>query len=73
MAATDRLKQAESGRRPSGGNRGERQRRFCRRRSVIGGDIFDLQLLATMQANNLLRIHTFDIEDFEERSRAGER
>ena len=35
------------------------------RRSVIGGDIFDLQLIATMQANNLSRIYTFNIEDFE--------
>ena len=32
---------------------------------VKGGDVFDLQLVATMQANNVRRIYTFNMEDFE--------
>lgn len=35
------------------------------RRPVIGGGVFDLQLIATMEANNVLRIYTFNVEDFE--------
>lgn len=34
-------------------------------RAVTGGDVFDPQLIATMQANNILRIYTFNTEDFE--------
>jgi hypothetical protein len=39
--------------------------RLLRRRPVIGGDIFDLQIVATMQANGVHRIYTFNIDDFE--------
>jgi toxin-antitoxin system PIN domain toxin len=38
---------------------------LLRRRPVSGGDIFDLQLVATMQANNVQRIYTFNAADFE--------
>jgi len=38
---------------------------LLRQRPVIGGDVFDLQLVATMQANGIQRIYTFNIEDFE--------
>jgi toxin-antitoxin system PIN domain toxin len=38
---------------------------LLRRRPVAGGDVFDLQLVATMQANNVQRIYTFNTEDFE--------
>lgn len=31
---------------------------------VKGGDVFDLQLVATMQTGNVQRIYTFNIEDF---------
>ena len=34
-------------------------------RAVTGGDVFDLQLVATMQANNIQRIYTFNTGDFE--------
>ena len=34
------------------------------RRPVIGGDVFDLQLIATMQANGVGRIYTFNTDDF---------
>ena len=37
---------------------------LLRRRQVIGGDVFDLQLIATMLANGVLRIYTFNTEDF---------
>jgi predicted nucleic acid-binding protein len=33
--------------------------------SVTGGDVFDLQLVATMQANDVHRIYTFNTQDFE--------
>ena len=36
-----------------------------RRRPVIGGDVFDLQIVATMQANGVQRIYTFNTDDFE--------
>ena len=36
------------------------------RRPVIGGDVFDLQIVATMQANGVHRIYTFNLDDFEE-------
>ena len=32
---------------------------------VTGGDIFDLQIVATMQANSIQRIYTFNTADFE--------
>jgi predicted nucleic acid-binding protein len=32
---------------------------------VTGGDVFDLQLAATMLANDVPRIYTFNREDFE--------
>lgn len=32
---------------------------------VTGGSVFDLQLVATMEANNVRRIYTFNVEDFE--------
>ena len=37
---------------------------LLRRRPVTGGNIFDLQLVATMQANNIQRIYTFNTKDF---------
>jgi predicted nucleic acid-binding protein len=37
---------------------------LLRRRPVIGGDIFDLQLVATMLANGVRRIYTFNADDF---------
>jgi hypothetical protein len=30
-----------------------------------GGDVFDLQIVATMQANDVQRIYAFNVEDFE--------
>jgi hypothetical protein len=38
---------------------------LLRRRPVTGGDVFDLHLVATMKANGILRIYTFNREDFE--------
>lgn len=38
---------------------------LLRRRPVTGGDVFGLQLVATMQANGSQRIYTFNAEDFE--------
>ena len=38
---------------------------LLRRHPVRGGDVFDLQLVATMQANNVQRIYTFNAVDFE--------
>lgn len=38
---------------------------LLRRRPVTGGDVFDLQLAATMLANGVPRIYTFNITDFE--------
>jgi predicted nucleic acid-binding protein len=32
---------------------------------VTGGAVFDLQIVATMKANNVERIYTFNTEDFE--------
>lgn len=37
---------------------------LVRRHPVTGGDVFDLQLIATMQANGIQRIYTFNTEDF---------
>jgi predicted nucleic acid-binding protein len=38
---------------------------LLRRNPVRGGDVFDLQLVATMQANNIHRVYTFNAKDFE--------
>jgi len=38
---------------------------LLRRHPVTGGDIFDLQIIATMQANGVQRIYTFNTDDFE--------
>ena len=38
--------------------------RLVRRRPVTGGDIFDLQILATMNVNGIPRIYTFNTADF---------
>jgi toxin-antitoxin system PIN domain toxin len=38
---------------------------LLQRHPVTGGDVFDLQLVATMQANDVQRIYTFNTEDFE--------
>jgi predicted nucleic acid-binding protein len=38
---------------------------LLQRRPVTGGAVFDLQLVATMQANNIHRIYTFNARDFE--------
>jgi predicted nucleic acid-binding protein len=37
---------------------------LLQRRPVTGGDVFDLQIVATMQANGIQRIYTFNIDDF---------
>jgi len=34
------------------------------RHPVMGGDVFDLQIVATMKANSIDRIYTFNTEDF---------
>jgi predicted nucleic acid-binding protein len=38
---------------------------LLRRRPVTGGDVFDLQIIATMQANDVQRIYTFNAGDFD--------
>lgn len=38
---------------------------LLRRRPVTGGEVFDLQLAATMIANGVQRIYTFNTADFE--------
>jgi predicted nucleic acid-binding protein len=38
--------------------------RLLRRQPVIGADIFDLQILATMNVNGIARIYTFNAADF---------
>jgi len=38
--------------------------RLLRRCPVTGGDIFDLQILATMNVNGIQRIYTFNTADF---------
>jgi predicted nucleic acid-binding protein len=43
----------------------ERMLDLLRRRPVVGGDVFDVQLIATMQANGVDRIYTFNTGDFE--------
>jgi len=37
---------------------------LLRRHSVTGGDVFDLHIVATMQANDVHRIYTFNTADF---------
>jgi hypothetical protein len=37
---------------------------LVQRHPVIGGDVFDLQLVATMQAKDVQRIDTFNRDDF---------
>ena len=38
---------------------------LLKRHPVTGGDVFDLQIVATMQANGIQRIYTFNTGDFE--------
>jgi predicted nucleic acid-binding protein len=38
---------------------------LLQRHPVTGGDIFDLQIVATMQANGIQRIYTFNTADFQ--------
>jgi toxin-antitoxin system PIN domain toxin len=38
---------------------------LLQRHPVTGGEVFDLQLVATMLANDVRRIYTFNTEDFE--------
>jgi toxin-antitoxin system PIN domain toxin len=38
---------------------------LLRRHPVTGGEVFDLQIIATMLANNVGRIYTFNARDFE--------
>ncbi len=37
---------------------------LLRRHPVTGGEVFDLQIIATMQANGIQRIYTFNRDDF---------
>jgi hypothetical protein len=37
---------------------------LLRRHPVTGGEVFDLQIVATMQANGVQRIYTFNTDDF---------
>jgi predicted nucleic acid-binding protein len=37
---------------------------LLRRHPVTGGDVFDLQIIATMQAHGIQRIYTFNTTDF---------
>jgi len=39
--------------------------RLLQRHPVTGGNVFDLQIVATMQANGIDRIYTFNTDDFE--------
>ena len=38
---------------------------LLRRHPVTAGQIFDLQIVATMKAHSVLRIYTFNTDDFE--------
>ncbi len=38
---------------------------LLRRHPVTGGDVFDLQIVATMHANGIQRIYTFNADDFQ--------
>jgi hypothetical protein len=42
----------------------EEMRRLLRRRPVIGADVFDLQILATMNVHGIRRIYPFNAGDF---------
>jgi predicted nucleic acid-binding protein len=37
---------------------------LLRRHPVTGGEVFDLQIVATMQANGIQQIYTFNLDDF---------
>lgn len=37
---------------------------LLKRHPAVGGDIFDLQIVATMSANGIHRIYTFNVKDF---------
>jgi hypothetical protein len=37
---------------------------LLRRHPVTGRDVFDLQIIATMQANDVAKIYTFNATDF---------
>jgi predicted nucleic acid-binding protein len=39
--------------------------KLLKRSAVIGSNVFDLQIVATMQANNVHHIYTFNASDFE--------
>lgn len=38
--------------------------KLLERHPVTGGGIFDLQIVATMLANSIRRIYTFNVDDF---------
>jgi predicted nucleic acid-binding protein len=38
---------------------------LLKRNAVTGSDVFDLQIVATMKANNIQRIYTFNAVDFQ--------
>jgi predicted nucleic acid-binding protein len=38
---------------------------LLQRRPVTGSDVFDLQIVVTMQANSIQRIYTFNTADFQ--------
>ncbi len=38
---------------------------LLQRHPVTGGEVFDVQIAATMQTNNVRRIYTFNVGDFE--------
>jgi predicted nucleic acid-binding protein len=38
---------------------------LLQRHPVTGGSVFDLQIVATMHVNSVLRIYTFNTADFE--------
>ena len=37
---------------------------LLRRRPVTGGEVFDLQIVATMKLSGISRIYTFNTDDF---------
>jgi len=37
---------------------------LVRQHPVVGGDLFDIQLIATMLGNGITRIYTFNRDDF---------
>lgn len=39
--------------------------KLLQRRAVTGSEVFDLQIVSTMQANDIQRIYTFNTGDFE--------